>query len=234
MLAMADEAEHRLHEDQSMLRGHLRLFSTIDLGQFMVTRLISSFLQVNPDVTAELGYNNRPLHMIQEGCDAGIIVGDIADDSVVARPAGIVSRCLVAAPSLVKTRPPVKEPSDLKSWPWLIISSPQFDGTNKFTLYSSDRSEYSLQVSPVFITEGASSLREAARAGLGVVAISYWLIREDILSGRLIRVLPQWSAKALSCHIVYPAQRMLPARVRAFIDFATKYMTTELRSSKVS
>ncbi len=86
MLAHAEEADQRLREDQTALSGHLRLFATIDLGQSMVTRLVSSFLQVNPKVTAELGLSSRPLHMIQEGCDVGILPGKITDESVVAPP----------------------------------------------------------------------------------------------------------------------------------------------------
>src|SRR3954468_10321381 len=92
MLALADEAAQRLVQDQAVLRGHLRLFATIDFGQSTVTRLIARFMRANPGVTTELGYTNRPLHMIQEGYDAGVIVGDITDDSVIARPAGRVVR----------------------------------------------------------------------------------------------------------------------------------------------
>jgi DNA-binding transcriptional LysR family regulator len=80
------------------LRGHLRLFAAIDFGQFTVTRLIARFLQANRGATAELRYTNRPLRMIQEGYDAGVIAGSITDESVIARPAGKVVRYLVAAP----------------------------------------------------------------------------------------------------------------------------------------
>jgi DNA-binding transcriptional LysR family regulator len=66
MLALAEEADQRLHDDQAALRGHLRLFATIDFGQSTVTRLISSFVQINQDVTAELRYTNRPARMIEE------------------------------------------------------------------------------------------------------------------------------------------------------------------------
>jgi DNA-binding transcriptional LysR family regulator len=54
------------------------------------------------------------------------------------------------------------------------------------------------------------------------------VIREHLRPGRLVRVLPQWNAKEFPAHVVYPGHRALPARVPAFIDFAVKYMTTEL------
>src|ERR1700740_1635673 len=72
ILGYAEAATLRLREDQTTLRGHLRLFATIDLGQSIGTRLVSSFLRSHPKVTAEISLSNRPLHMIQEGCDVGI------------------------------------------------------------------------------------------------------------------------------------------------------------------
>jgi len=55
-----------------------------------------------------------------------------------------------------------------------------------------------------------------------------WLIQEDLLARRLVRVLPQWNAKDLPIHVVYVGERLLPARVSAFIDFAISHMMNEL------
>lgn len=231
MLAHAEEATQRLREDQTTLSGHLRLFATMDLGQSIVTRLVSSFLRINPKVTAELALTNRPFHMIQEGCDVGILPGKITDESVVARPAGKITVHLAASPSLVKSRPAVKKPADLKSWPWIAFAWVQFWGAKEIKLFARNGTEQTLRVSPVLISEGVASIREAVRAGLGVAVLPDWLIREDLLSRRLVRVLPQWNAKDLPVHVVYAGARLLPTRVRAFIDFAVSYMTKELGSN---
>ena len=231
LLALADDAAQRLHEDQAVLRGHLRLFATIDFGQSTVTRLISQFLHAHPGVSAELGYTNRPLQMIQEGYDAGVVVGSITDESVVARPAGKVVRYLAAAPDLIKKHPTVKKPTDLKSWPWLALAGAQFGGSDRVTLSAPKHGEQTFRIAPVMISAGVTSLREAARAGLGVSVLSDWIAREDLVTGRLVRVLPQWNAPVFPVHVIHPAQRSLPARVRAFVDFAVTYMTTELCAS---
>jgi DNA-binding transcriptional LysR family regulator len=76
-----------------------------------------------------------------------------------------------------------------------------------------------------------TSVFEAVRAGLGVAVLPDWMIREDLLSGRLERVLPQWTAKDLPVHVVYAGARLLPTRVRTFIDFAVSYLTKELGSN---
>jgi DNA-binding transcriptional LysR family regulator len=228
ILALAEEAEQRLHEERAALRGHLRLFATIDSGQCITTRLISSFLKRNVGVTAELAYTNRPLQMIQEGCDAGIVVGEITDESVVARPAGKIVRYVTASPEFLVGRPRAKEPSDLKSWPWVALSGAQFGGSKAVTLYSVKKGEQTIPISPLLISEGVTSLREAVLSGLGIGVLADWLIREDIVSGKLVRVLPQWNAKEFPVHVVFPGHRMLPVRVRAFIDFAVPYMVSEV------
>ena len=231
MLAHAEEADQRLREGQTTLSGHLRLFATIDLGQSIVTRLVSSFLQANPKVTAELGLSGRPLHMIQEGCDVAILPGKITDESVIARSAGKVSLELAGSPSLVKERPPLRVPADLKSWPWIAIARFQFWNAKELKLSGRNRAEQTLQLSPVLISEGVTSVREAVRAGLGVSVLPEFLIREDLRCGRLVRVLPQWNPQDLPVHVVYGGARLLPTRVRTFIDFAVSYMTRELGSN---
>jgi DNA-binding transcriptional LysR family regulator len=231
MLALAEDAEQRLRDDQTVLRGHLRLFATIDFGQSAVTRLIARFLQANPGVTAELGYSNRPVQMIQEGCDAGVVVGDITDESVVVRPAGKVVRYLVASPQLIKKYPAVKDPMNLKSWPWISLAGIQFGGSKNVILYTPKRGEQTVSIAPVLISEGVTSMREAVREGAGIAVLPDWLVREDLGSGRLVRILPQWNAKELLVHVIYHGQRMLPVRVRAFVEFAVAYMTAESRST---
>ncbi len=229
MLALAEEAERRLREDQTSLSGHSRLFATIDWGQSVVTRMVSRFLQDHPKVTASLSLTNRPLHMIQEGCDVGILPGKITDESVIARPAGAISLHLAASPDLVSSRHPVKKLDDLKSWPWIALAGFQFWSTKEVTLHRRKGEEQTLPISPVLISEGVTSIREAVRAGLGVAILPDWLIEEDLQSGRLVRLLPQWSTRDLPLHVVYAGQRFLPARVSAFIDFAVRYMEDELR-----
>jgi DNA-binding transcriptional LysR family regulator len=189
-------------------------------------------MQAHPAVTTQLAYSNRPLHMIEEGCDAGIIVGNLTDDTVVARSAGQIRRFPVVAPSfLSQQRKAPKSPADIQPWPWLTLSNPQFGVSNSVDLYSA-QGEQRLEVRPVMISEGVTSLREAILMGLGITVLPEWLVEDDLLSGRLMRVLPKWQARELPVHVVYPAQRRLPLRVRSFIDFAIEYMSTVLKARK--
>jgi DNA-binding transcriptional LysR family regulator len=226
ILAQAEEADRRLHDDYVTLSGQLRLFATVDMGQFIVTRMVSQFLQLNPKVTARLALTNRPLHMIQEGCDVGILPGKITDQSVIARHAGTIALHLAASPVLLKSRAAVKEPAQLKSWPWVSLEGSQFWSARDLTLCC-DGKEQTLRMSPILLSEGVTSVREAVRTGLGIAVLPNWLIEDDLRTGALVSVLPRWTPKELSVHVVYAGQRVLPARVSAFIDFAVRYLTNE-------
>lgn len=228
MLLLAEESEQRMHHEQQTLQGHIRIFSTIDLGQSVVSRLIASFIQDNPAVTVELSLSNRAMHMIQEGCDAGIIAGELTDESVIAKSIGKISRYPAASPAFVNSREAVTVPADLKDWPWISPLGNQFGGSKDITLHKSEREAQTISISPVMVSEGITSLREATRTGLGVALLPDWMVREDIFSGRLVRILPEWHATPWPANIVYPEQRMLSARVRAFVDFAAAYMATVL------
>lgn len=224
ILAQAEEADHRLREDHTTLSGHLRLFATVDLGQWIVTRILTRFLRENPKVTASLALANRPLHMIQEGCDVGILPGKITDESVVARPAGAITLLLAASPNLVRRNSPVKRPSDLRAWPWISLAGSQFWSLKEVTLFGPGGKEEKVNISPVLISEGVTSVREAVRDGLGVAMLPDWLIRDELESGEIVQILPKWKPRDLPIHVVYAGQRVVPARVSAFIDFAVQQL----------
>jgi DNA-binding transcriptional LysR family regulator len=97
------------------------------------------------------------------------------------------------------------------------------------TLYGPNRVERTLSIAPILTSEGVTSIREAVLAGLGIALLPDWLIRDDIRSGRLLRVLPKWRARDLPMHVAYAAQRVLPVRVRSFVEFAVEYLTQVLR-----
>src|SRR5580693_9023702 len=147
LLALAEESEQRLRNEQTAVEGNIRIFSTIDFGQSVVSRMIASFIHMHPAITTELAYSNRPLHMIEEGCDAGIIAGNLTDDTVVARSLGQIRRYPVAASAFLSERKSPKTPADIQHWPWLSLSNAQFGGPRSVELYSA-QGEQRLEITP--------------------------------------------------------------------------------------
>jgi DNA-binding transcriptional LysR family regulator len=185
LLALAEESEQRLRNEQTAVEGNIRIFATIDFGQSVVSRMIASFIQAHPAVTTELAYSNRPLHMIEEGCDAGVLVGNLTDETVVARSLGQIRRYPIAAPVFLTERKSPKAPGDLQRWPWLSLSNAQFGGGTSVDMYSA-QGEQRFEIKPIMISEGVTSLREAIRMGLGVAVLPEWLIEGIIFKSHVI------------------------------------------------
>lgn len=225
LLSQVEAADKRLRENHTTLSGHLRLFATIDFGQFGATRMISQFLLAHPKVSASLALTNRPLHMIQEGADVGVLPGKVTDESVIARRVGSFSLILVASPTLVKRQRLAKKPDDLGSWPWIALAGAQFWNARELALQGRSGKAHTLSINPIFTSEGVTSCREAALAGVGVTVLPRWMIEGDLREERLVQVLPNWMPEELSVHVIYAGHRLLPVRVSAFIDFAVKYFS---------
>ena len=232
LLDLANEATDRLREEQVALQGHLRLFSTIDLGQSLVTRLIANFLREHPKVSAELSYTNRPVQMIEEGYDVGIVAGQLTDDRVAARSVSSLERAVLGTPELARRFRAPKEPSDLKSWPWASLSGRQFGGTNAVTFVSAKGALKTLRIEPILTSEGVTSLREAVLSGLAISTLPNWLVNDDVAAGRLVQPLPRWTPPPLPLSIIYLADRQRPSRVQAFIAYAEANLPQLLASGR--
>jgi DNA-binding transcriptional LysR family regulator len=102
----------------------------------------------------------------------------------------------------------------LASLPWLALGPYYRNGVR----LESDGRSVSLRFRPVFVTDSLFALRHAAIGGLGVAAISEWIVAEDLAAGRLVRLAPRWFAPRLPVYIGYPQARFYPAKLRKFVE----------------
>jgi len=219
ILDLAEQAGQRLRDEKNMLRGHLRVVAVVDLGQWIVSRLLALFQQTHPHITAELHLINRPCNFIEEGFDCGVMAGRITDTSVTARRATELNRMLVASPRLLKEKGPIRAPADLKRLPWMGLVQPHFYLRDQVTL-TRGKEHSPVKLAPVLLLDSVTALREAAIAGSAMTVLPEWLLGDTLSSKKLVRVLPDWSISSADVNVVFPASRHLPERVRVFVDFA--------------
>ncbi|HEY1173519.1 MAG TPA: LysR family transcriptional regulator [Verrucomicrobiae bacterium] len=222
LLGLAESAAERLHEDRVVPRGHIRVVSVVDFGQWIVTKVLARFCETNPEITGELHLLNRPTKFVEEGFDCGISVGEPTDKSVVARKVCTLKRHLVASPKLLARRhTQPKSPSDLRDIPWLGILQPHFYARDRLTLHRENKS-CTVTVKPVMLLDGVTALREAARAGAGFTMLPAWLIHQELAAGVLVPILPEWTMSELDLHVVHLPHQRLPGRVRGFVDYCLR------------
>jgi DNA-binding transcriptional LysR family regulator len=227
LLGLAERMGARLQRERGALRGHLRLVSVVDVGQWVVSRVLSRFQKLHPQITTELHLINRPTKFVKEGFDCGILVGPPTDRRLVGRKIAVLGRRLVAAPSLLRQRGVPRAPADLNGLPWLGFLQPHF--------YTRDRVELQrggevvkLKLAPAMLLDTVTAVREAAIEGAGFTVLPEWMAERDLASGRLVELVPEWRIAPAELHLAHAAAGPLSQRVRSLLDYLEKEIPAEI------
>lgn len=219
LLVAAERAGQKLMAERNTLQGHLRIVSVVDLGQWIVSRVLARFQSLHPQVTAELHLINRPMKFIEEGFDCGFLVGEPVDKSLVMRRIASLPRVLTAAPSLIERLGLPTHPDALADFPWLGVLQPHFDLRRRLVIGTGERAR-EIAVRPALLLDTVTALREAAVAGAGFTLLPAWIAERDLADGSLVRLLPDWEIPDIGLYLGYATGRHLTGRLRAFLEFS--------------
>ena len=213
----------RANGEHAAPRGHLRVVTTIDMGQYHVAPLLARLREQCPQLTAEMHVTNRPMKFVEEGFDCGVLVGTITDDRLVAKRLLENPRVLVAAPALVNKLGMPEKPGDLEAWPWVGLLGAHFLIDNSVPFTNGCKTE-TLSFDAALRLDGVTSMRAAVLAGAGVAVLPLFSVREAVATGTLQLLLHDWIIPPVEFHAVYLASSFVPAKVRAFVDLCVQEM----------
>ncbi|HZP66541.1 MAG TPA: LysR family transcriptional regulator [Rudaea sp.] len=216
LLAELAEAEAATSERASALGGSLRASVPSGFGLTHLAPMLPEFLRRHPRLTLELEMSNRFVDLIEEGYDVAIRVGTLRDSRLAARKLGANRRVLVAAPGYLAGRAPLRHPRELAEHPCLVLDIGVHPDV--WPLVSRD-ARHSARVSGPLRSNHVLAVRAAAAAGLGIALLPTFALAESLADGSLVRVLPRWQTPEQGIYAVYPTHRLIPAKVRAFVDF---------------
>jgi DNA-binding transcriptional LysR family regulator len=182
----------------------------------MLLKRLPVLLARHPGLTVELVMQDRFGDMIEERLDLAIVVGEVPGLSLIKRSLGAVTRIAVAAPDYLRRRGSPRRPCDLTDHDCIVRRMTQ--GDDEWRL-SGPEGIVSVAVSGAVSTNNHEAVRGAALNGLGIALLPEYLVVDDILAGRLERVLPEYGSETSPAHVVYPSRQHLPPRTRVVIDF---------------
>ncbi len=200
-------------------RGELRVVAPTNFGLAYIGPAITEFLIAYPEMRIDLSLNDRPIDPIDSGSDMSIRVGD----AVPAPTAGLATRkistsrrILCASPDYLARRGEPRHPDDLRDHECLSYS--YVENPRLWRLRGGGK-EYSTPVFGRIVTSAGPVLRTAAARGLGIAYGPILFFRDDIDSGAVRVVLPDYALPEVSIYSVFPATRRTPAKVAAFNSF---------------
>ena len=215
ILAELDEAEGLASAQQTTPRGVLRLNTSVSLAR-LVTPLISEYVGLYPEVSFELVMSDRMVDMVEEGFDLALRSGSLPDSTLRRRRLGVGRMVLCASPAYVARHGRPERPADLAAHNCLICFDSSFE---EHWHFSGPDGEHDVDVHGNLRSNSIEGLRAAALAGLGVCLLPILNINDDLRSGHLVRLLPDYRTTEAVVQAVYPPGRHVSVKLRTFLDF---------------
>jgi DNA-binding transcriptional LysR family regulator len=221
ILHQVAEANESVSQFQAVPRGTLRVHSRMLVGHHIVVPAMPRFIAQYPDIKIDLLLSNFSVDLVEHNIDVDVRIGKLADSSLIARKLTTSERIVCAAPQYLESHPAISEPRDLSANDCLAycLSS----GRTIWHFLSPDGATSEIPVKGSLQSDNGQALLAAARAGVGVVLMPDWAIREDLQSGRLRRLFADYRVSHAEfdngVYAVYQKSRHMSPKIRVFVDF---------------
>lgn len=218
------EAEAAVSASAGEAKGALRVTAPADLGDAILAALVKRVRRTHPQIAVELVLTDRYVDLVAEGVDAAIRVGTLRDSTLIAKRVGIACWAPFASPAYLRSAPALTKPQHLREHRCLQFAPL---GREHWTLANA-KGSVTIPMDGRVVVNDVRVVRRMALAGDGVALLPTYLCRAEAAKSRLVRTLPDWQAKADPVHLVYPRQRFVPQKLRAFLDVAATELAAAL------
>ncbi|WP_156964130.1 LysR family transcriptional regulator [Muricoccus aerilatus] len=210
---LADEEAARLEAQawQATPAGRLRIASPECFTARHLMPGLPAFLSAHPAVEVELVETAASAQLVEDGFDLAIRIAEAPAPGLVVRRLATSRVVIAASPGYLAERGTPIKAADVAAHRCIGFSPLPWRDTWRL-------GENSVPVRPVLLTDNAESLRAAALAGVGLVAIPDWAVSDALASGSLQRVLQSYDTPASGIFAAYPTNRLMAPKVRAFVD----------------
>ncbi|WP_075856400.1 LysR family transcriptional regulator [Rhizobium hainanense] len=215
VLDSADDALAVVNGDQS-LRGTLRIAAPHGIGEVVLPSILLQMRNRHPLLKIELILNDRIVDPVTEGVDISLRLGDLGEGNFIARKLGHIGRVLVASPDYLQRNGTPTKPNELADHSFLRVAG--LFNSGRLSLIGPGGQSELATIDIVLSTSHWRPLHSLLLDGAGIGVLQAPVCTEDLASGRLIRLLPEFSVPGFDLHALYPATRPIPPRIRAVLS----------------
>src|SRR5579859_2179831 len=221
MLQRAEQAEGVVRQRLSEPSGTIRFTAAVVTAQFAMRRMVSDFVAEHPKVNLLLHATDRNVDLVGENFDVAIRAhsAPLPDSSLIQRTLAPAPWYLFGGTDHLRRAGMPKAPRDLARHASLFMMrtgiAPAWHLSRPLR---GARKEMTISLTPRLLSDDIIALKQAALDGLGIVALPGYTCRDEVRSGAMTRVLPDWQAGDSTITALIPDRRGLLPAVRAFID----------------
>jgi DNA-binding transcriptional LysR family regulator len=214
ILADIDEAEAFVSNLNDRANGTLRVTAPTRFARLHIAPFLALFMEQYPDLTIEMQPSDTIMDIVGDGIDLAIRIAELNDSSLVARKLAPVQRVICATPEYLERHGTPVTPADLAKHNCI---SPSYHPIWK--LEGRD-GHVEVKASSNLRTNSSDIIHEAMMAGAGIAMRSTWGASDELRSGKLKVVLPEYRpVTSVAIYAVYPCRQYVPAKLRVFVDF---------------
>jgi len=216
LLASLDEAEAEATAKRGEAVGELKVSAPVTFGLLHLAPLWGDFLAKHPAVSLELTLSDRMVDLVDEGFDLAVRIARMPSSSLVSRRLTGTRLVLCATPKYLKKHGRPAHPADLAKHEVLAYN---LLATGDLWTFEGPEGAATVKVRPRMHTNSGDTCRAVALRHQGMILQPTFLICEDLRSGALVEVLPEWKSLDLGIYAVYPTRKHLLPKTRLLIDF---------------
>jgi len=219
ILAEVEAADMLAQSSHGKPQGRLRVNAPVTFGRHSLVPLVTQFLTTYPDIDVELTLSDRLVHPLEEGYEAVVRLGPLQKDlALVARPLDEYRLVVCAAPAYLREHGEPQQPLDLSRHECLGFSPWASELSRNWTFTRNGRVTQ-VPVRGRLQINDWGALRGAACDGFGILIGYERAVADDLASGRLVRILPDYDGPVRPIHLLYAADRRMTPKLRCFVDY---------------
>lgn len=199
-------------------RGKIRVNVPGRFGRLIIAPALPDFFAKYPDIEVELGVTDRAVDLVQDSVDCVVRVGPLGDSGLIARKLGDLELINCASPAYLKARGVPRTVADLAGHVAVAYASPS-SGRVEDWEYVEDGEVRTLAMRAQVTVNSAEAYIACCLAGLGLIQIPAYDVRDHIANGELIEVMPDLRAAALPMTVLYPHRQQLSRRLQVFVEW---------------
>ncbi|MFW3909525.1 LysR substrate-binding domain-containing protein [Klebsiella pneumoniae] len=220
ILQDVDEMMDELSDVRQVPQGTLRIISSFGFGRRVVAPALSALALQYPQLELRFDVQDRLVDLVNEGVDLDIRVGDDIAPNLIARQLAANHRVLCASPQFLARHAPPTQLSDLAALPCLVIK----ERDHPFGVWQlhSKEGQHAIKVTGPLSSNHGEIVHQWCLDGQGIALRSWWDVRENIASGHLVQVLPDYWQPA-NVWAVYVSRLATSAKIRTTVEFLRHY-----------
>lgn len=215
VLGDLEEARTLLTQGGAAVSGRIKVTAPATFGTSQILPYVPEFLALYPEVKVDIHFSDAVVDIVSEGYDLAFRIAELEPSSLKAQKVDVNPTWLVATPAYLARAGVPQTPQELAHHSCLPLGE-----RRSWQLKGPDGQVHEVRVGGAVRSNLGNALMELALADLGICKISLWQAADHLRAGRLVRVLPAYSdLPALELWALRPPGKVMPARVKVFLDF---------------